>query len=213
MLEWVLGDDAMNEIDEYLVGIRSGGLRLKRIIEELIQFADLNEGSPHPRGANAFAIGEVVEQVVEECRGYAAEHFVRLEFELPAEPIRLVADPSLIHTALSQLVLNAINFNRKEGWVRVTTRQTDDTVHVEVADSGLGIPQTELETIFQPFFQVEEHNTRRVGGLGLGLPIAHRVVTQLGGSIGVQSTLGVGSTFTLRLPLQPPARRNSTNSD
>jgi len=110
-------------------------------------------------------------------------------------------DPAQIEDAVLNLVINAIDAIEGNGYVRVRVARNDDTstgeeeAIIEVSDNGRGISEADLSRIFNPFF------TTRSGGTGLGLPAVRRILRAHGGSVEVQSTVGQGSTFTLRLPL------------
>ena len=102
------------------------------------------------------------------------------------------------------LLSNAIKYT-DEGTVRLEIRAAaDGGAELTVSDTGIGIQPQHIDRIFEPFWQAESPNTRRVGGTGLGLSVAQRLVTLLGGSIEVDSEPGVGSTFGVRLPALPP---------
>jgi signal transduction histidine kinase len=123
-----------------------------------------------------------------ERRGIALE--LVLEPELP----RILLDPELIHRALTNLVLNALQVQTRGGWVGLSARRAGPgEVALVVADRGPGIPKGDLERIFQPFF------SRRSGGTGLGLSIVQRIVTATGGRISVASQPG-GTEFSLVFP-------------
>lgn len=186
---------------EYLDAILRGGQRLNNIVMELVQFADLNQGDIRPHEIAEFALAQLINSTADELRQAATEKRVALKID--ADPlIKMRADGAWLRSALYQLILNAINFTLPGGEIRVKAEEEQNQVILQVSDNGIGIPKPDLETIFRPFFQVEGHDTRRVGGLGLGLSIARRAVTQLGGTISVDSTLNVGTTFTLELPTQ-----------
>ncbi|RMF31748.1 MAG: ATP-binding protein, partial [Chloroflexi bacterium] len=123
-----------------------------------------------------------------------------LHLSLPEEPAILQGDWASLRKALIHILDNAITYNKPQGEVRVTLSQEEGVHLITVADTGIGIPQVELSRIFEPFYQVEEHNTRRYGGLGLGLAIARRAVELHGGRIWAESRLNEGSTFYIALP-------------
>jgi len=107
-----------------------------------------------------------------------------------------------IQDVIENLVENAIKFNdKKVKKVRISGRSVDDKfIQMEISDNGPGVPSEEQEKIFQKFYQVEEYFTGKVEGIGLGLPLAKRLVEAHGGRIWIESKLGEGSTFYFTLP-------------
>jgi signal transduction histidine kinase len=128
-----------------------------------------------------------------------------LEFQVvgPAVPITLQTDGGKLRQAILNLLSNAVKFTGR-GSVALRAWQDGGAVVFEVRDTGIGIAAEYLERIFEPFWQVEASMTRTVPGTGLGLAVTRRLMTLLGGTITVQSAVGEGSTFTLRLPSVPP---------
>lgn len=124
-----------------------------------------------------------------------------LSVNLTAGRLPLNMEQEFMITALYQLIDNAARYTPNGGRVSVTTRTDDTHAYVEVSDSGVGIPPEELDTIFKRFYRLDTAHT--TPGFGLGLSIVARVVERQGGSITVNSQLGVGSTFTVALPLKP----------
>ncbi len=123
----------------------------------------------------------------------------------PAIPAAVVGDSGHLQHVLGNLVNNALKFTPKGGVsLRVEPRPTG--VRFEVVDTGIGIPLEKQETLFERFVQVDESATRKYGGTGLGTSIAHDLVLLMGGTIGVQSAPGQGSTFWVELPFMPPQR-------
>ena len=130
--------------------------------------------------------------------------------ELPKETLVVRGDQFILGDVIYQLLQNAIIFNKPGGriFIRTYTTSSDEisqnvdgvTTFIEIEDTGIGVPSTALEKIFDKFYQVEEHLTRGIGGLGLGLTIARRGVEQHGGELTVTSQLGKGSTFKVKLP-------------
>ena len=103
--------------------------------------------------------------------------------------------------AISNLVENAIKYNRDEGWVRVSLNADHKYFYVKVMDSGIGIPEEDQAHIFERFYRVDKSHSREIGVTGLGLAIARNAVIMHRGSIKVYSSKGEGTTFTVRIPL------------
>ena len=124
----------------------------------------------------------------------------QLEFVGPDEgPLWLYGDPDRIEEALGILVDNACKYTQELGRVQVTTRRHRDRVVVEVTDTGLGIPQNDIPSIFDRFYRSDESRSKETGGFGLGLPIAKHIIDASGGMIWVRSKVGAGTTFTISL--------------
>lgn len=194
----------------YLDAILRGATRLKRVVDELVQFAKLNGGEVQPTGIIKFKLRDLINDLIAEFRAQAERQQVTIRVDVD-DSLTLQADESLLRMALSQLLSNAIMFNRPGGSVQIEAALIKDQVQISIRDSGIGIPHTELKTIFEPFFQVEDHDTRRTDGLGMGLPLARRAIELLDGKIAVDSRLGMGTTFTLTVPLLPSPQQVEVN--
>jgi signal transduction histidine kinase len=131
-----------------------------------------------------------------------SQQFTRKGVVLSAEPTDAVvhADPARLRQVLCNLLTNALQFTEAGGTVRLSARVMGSWTHIEVRDSGIGIPADQHATIFEPFMQVDSALTRRVGGTGLGLSIVHQLTTAMGGTVSVTSTPGAGSAFIVALP-------------
>ena len=110
------------------------------------------------------------------------------------------ADREKAQQILLNLLSNALKFTEPGGSVAIRCDMSDDTVRVHVQDTGLGIPDDYRERVFHPFVQVDVGLSKKQGGTGLGLAISRDLARGMGGDLTVESTLGVGSTFTLTLP-------------
>jgi signal transduction histidine kinase len=132
-----------------------------------------------------------------------------VEFEVTREnslPSEVVWDPEQINEVLGNLLTNAFKFTTKGGGVRLVVRLEDDHVQMTVADTGAGIPAAQLPYVFEKFYTADNQTTG-LKGTGLGLAIAKGIVTAHGGTIAVQSTVGVGTSFTIMLPTRAAAAR------
>ena len=101
---------------------------------------------------------------------------------------------------MNNLIYNAVNYTDKGGKISVLLEETEDEIVFHVADTGIGIPEESIERLFERFYRVDKGRSRNSGGTGLGLSIVRYLVQNMGGTISVKSTLGLGSTFTVHLP-------------
>jgi two-component system phosphate regulon sensor histidine kinase PhoR len=126
----------------------------------------------------------------------------RLELTDPLPPV--MGDADYLHRALFNLIDNAVKYSRDGGEISLATTTSDGIVIIEVIDNGIGIPLEDQPRIFERFYRVDRSRSREMGGTGLGLSIVKHVVQSHGGTIDVDSILGEGSRFTMRLPISPP---------
>ena len=125
---------------------------------------------------------------------------VELVYE-SVRPVVAAVDEVKITLVISNLVENAIKYNKEHGWVKVTLDADHQFFVVEVADSGIGIPEESVEHIYERFYRVDKSRSREIGGTGLGLAITRSAILMHRGSIKVVSTEGEGTTFTVKIPL------------
>jgi signal transduction histidine kinase len=116
-----------------------------------------------------------------------------------ADP-NLEADPVLLRRAIDNLLENASKYSDDSQTITLTARSSGSEIVVEVQDRGIGIDPADLGKLFTPFFRTDRSRARGTGGIGLGLALAKRIVEAHGGSIGVRSTPGEGSTFRFTVP-------------
>ena len=126
-----------------------------------------------------------------------------MQADICEEDLPVEADANKITVAVSNLVRNAITFTNDGGRVVVKVEPVPGYAQVSVSDNGIGIPAADLSRVFDRFFQVESHLTRRITGMGLGLSVAKTMIELHGGRIWVESVEGEGSTFTFLLPVKP----------
>lgn len=141
------------------------------------------------------SIGDAVAAVADLVAPQAAERKITLEIEQPVSSVIVLADQERVRQILVNLLGNAIKYTEPGGIVRLRATVRDDAAVVEVEDTGIGIPDDSLETIFRPFTQLKSER-----GAGLGLAISRDMARGMGGELSVTSTVGEGSCFALQLP-------------
>ena len=192
--------DRLNAIEqEFMNSVVESGERLTRIIDELVQFAEA-EGGEVRFTELEIDLREIAHEAISALEARIREKGIEVREKFPPQRVKVRGDRKMLLGVLRHLLENAISFNRPGGKITVVIGEKGDFYQVDVKDTGVGIPQVELPRIFDKFYQVEEHMTRRVGGLGLGLSIARRAVELHGGEIWAESALGQGSTFSFTLP-------------
>lgn len=175
--------------------------RLARLVRDLLDLRRLEERGPLERAPVDLA--ELARRVVAEQVSRAEQRQVELSVDAPERAMvaGVVGDLEVI---VKNLVANAIQYNRSGGSVEVTIAPEDGMQRVRVTDTGIGIPQQDLGRIFERFYRVDTARSRATGGTGLGLSIVRHAVERHGGTIHVESLLGEGTTFTVRLPIGSP---------
>ncbi len=184
--------------------------RLTTLLEDVLWVSRAEAGRLrfHPKPLDLVAF---CRDLIEEMRLTAADsHQLILDLTALPEPKHLTAvlDDQLLRQILHNLLSNAIKYSPQGGPVRLALRQEDDWVVLTIADRGIGIPDADQERLFEPFHR--GHNVGAITGTGLGLNIVRRAVELHGGSIGVQSREGEGTTVTVVLPLTPPTSSTPT---
>ena len=142
----------------------------------------------------------LVELIMRRLRPIAQKRDVELVYE-SVRPVTAAVDEVKITLVISNLIENAVKYNKEHGWVKVTLDADHQFFTVEVADSGIGIPEESLDHIYERFYRVDKSRSREIGGTGLGLAITRSAVLKHRGSIKVESIEGEGTTFTVRIPL------------
>lgn len=184
---------------EQLDTIIRNATKLKEIVENLSDVDNFESGSARVKG-DRVSLARIVEDVVSLFKPEAEQKNIALKTEMGSLPFYLHADQVKITIALSNLVKNAIQYTEAGGDVTVSVEEDSGYLKVAVTDNGIGIPARELPRIFERFYQVETHLTRRYGGMGLGLSVAKSMIELHGGRIWAESQ-GRGSRFTFLLPI------------
>ncbi len=174
--------------------------RLKAIVESVASMDNYRTGRAQLRH-QAVSIAHIVAEVTTSFADAAAERHITLQAPPAPEDLLVEADHTKISIALSNLVNNAIAFTNDGGHILIETQPMAGYVKVSVIDDGIGIPRKDLPHVFDRFFQVESHLTRRHNGMGLGLSVAKVMIEMHGGRIWVESVEGKGSNFSFLLPV------------
>ncbi len=179
--------------------IRSA-MRLKTIIEDMATIAHKEQGQSRVR-REPFSMSKLIEETVDRFRAQAAEKNIAIEFDVPdGNPLIVDGDREKLDVVLTNLVKNAITFTDPGGQVGIKAEGDEGLVKVFVVDTGIGIPEKDIQRVFDRFYQVESHLTRKHGGMGLGLSIAKAMVEMHNGQIWCESKEGTGSLFCFMIP-------------
>jgi signal transduction histidine kinase len=167
------------------------------LVDEVLTFARIEAGKEEVRLTSVdvrTSVGEAADLV----RPLFEQKGLGLRLEMPDHPVQIVSDPARVRQIILNLASNAVKFT-EAGEAKIGVKDLGESVIVEVIDTGPGISPDKLDAIFEPFMRVDQSNTRS-GGTGLGLAISLRLALMLEGDLSVESQLGRGSKFTLRLP-------------
>jgi signal transduction histidine kinase len=205
MTELALEENLSPVVSDYLKTLQSSANSLLGLLNEILDFSKMEAGKFSLQLA-PFRLRAVIEDVRRSHEFNAAEKGLRLSVEMaPDLPDALVGDARRLRQVLDNLLSNAVKFTEHG---RVALRigagpigEAAAVLSFSVSDSGVGISKQDQQRIFTPFTQVDATSTRRQGGIGLGLAIAHDLIAAMGGSLAVQSELGCGSEFSFQIPL------------
>ena len=204
---WLLDEGVTGPVTaaqrEQLGRVKIAANHLLALIDEVLTLSRLEAGHErlHPEPLDArVLVGEIAGLLAPG----ATQRGLALDAQLPDAPVPIVADPTRLRQVLLNLVSNAVKFT-DHGAVTIALVADDTWLDVQVTDTGVGIAPQHLQRIFESFWRVESDARRRTDGAGLGLAITHRLVELMGGTLTVESRLGEGSTFRVRLPRQVTA--------
>jgi two-component system phosphate regulon sensor histidine kinase PhoR len=200
------GAGTAEEAQRFLGIISKHADRMSALIDDLTDLSLIETGAVRLELRRLDA-APVVREVVEQLRPQAAERQVEIATDLPG-PVPLVADRRRLEQMLINLIGNAIKFNREGGEIHVRAVLKSEETLIRIEDTGIGIAAESLEKIFNRFYRAQRERPADVGGTGLGLAIVKHLMRLHGGSVGVESELGRGSTFRLSFPQQHPGSGN-----
>jgi PAS domain S-box-containing protein len=205
-LSRVLTDPALGEASRRsLESARRNGFRLYNLVNDVLDFSKA-QAEQLVAYKEPLELVSAVRTLVDDMQPQADLRRLTLDVDTTFERLDVMLDPKLLERMLLNLIGNAIKFTPEGGWVRVSLAALEGSLRIAVEDSGIGIPQAALGTLFDKFSRVDNSTTRRQEGTGLGLALVAHFARALGGRVEVQSEEGKGSVFSLSLPLEPCGR-------
>lgn len=202
----VLADSLMQQEDaplelyqEFMQDIANEIERENKIINDLLSLVKMDKTATQ-MNITAVDINELIESVLKRLRPIARLRDVEVTFE-SIRPVTAEIDEVKITQVFTNLVENAIKYNKEHGWVKVLLDADHQFFTVEISDSGIGIPEADYDHIFERFYRVDKSHSREIGGTGLGLAITRNAILLHRGSVKVASTEGEGTSFTVKIPL------------
>ncbi len=196
LLEGALDDKENNR--NFLKIVQDHAERLDSLVDDLLSLSHL-ESKEITLMKTSFNLKEQVENVISGFRSQLKKKDIEIKNELPAG-ISVTADKSRLEQVLINLIDNAAKFNKEKGFVRIFSEDINGKVKIIIEDSGIGIPEKDILRIFERFYRVDKARSRELGGTGLGLSIVKHIIELHNGSVGVESTEGLGSKFWFILP-------------
>jgi len=193
------GDAPAELYKEFLVDIASEIDRENQIITDLLALVKM-ENKAQELNITSLNVNDLVELILKRLRPLARKKDVEVVFE-SMRPVVAEVDEVKMTLIMTNLVENAIKYNKEHGWVRVELDADYQYFTFKVSDSGLGIPEDSLAHIYERFYRVDKSHSREIGGTGLGLAITKSAVLMHRGAINVTSVVGEGSSFTVKIPL------------
>ncbi len=186
---------------EFMVDIAAEVDRENEIINDLLSLVKM-EGSEEVKPELAPCdLSEMLKNIIKTLTPLAEEAGVEILYE-EKTPVNAEVDETKLSLAIMNLVENAIKYNKKDGWVRITLDMDITFAIIIVSDSGIGIPEESLNRVYDRFYRGDKSHSREIGGTGLGLSITRNAILMHRGAIKATSIVGEGTTFTVRIPLR-----------
>lgn len=177
--------------------------RMSGLVEDLLVLSRLNEeGRVAPKNINLIELNSVLKNSINHLTPLATEHHVSIKLEYETNNINIETDEHLLNKVINNLLKNAILYNKPNGEVLISSQTESKYVIIKIQDTGIGIPVSDLNKIFERFYRVDKSRSRQTGGSGLGLSIVESSIKTLGGEIQIESKNNVGTTITVKLPVK-----------
>jgi signal transduction histidine kinase len=188
-----------DERHHYLGIIETESMRLSRITQDLLKMASLESDQvrfePKP-----YRLDKQIRDLILASEPQWQDKGIEMDVSLAETEI--TADEDLLSQVWTNLIHNSIKFTPQGGKISIALRPRGEQIEFEITDTGIGISKEDQERVFERFFKADPARTRAAGGSGLGLSIAKKIIEMHRGTIGVQSELGTGATFTVVLPVK-----------
>ncbi len=188
------------QMQTMLQTVERQGRRLSHLIADLLFLTSLEQNSS-PKPFQPCCLNDLISDLTEEFLELATIAEIHLVNQIPNYKIYVLGNESQLYRLVSNLIANAIQYTPSGGHVVISLTARDRTAFISVKDTGIGIASAQQTRIFERFYRVDSDRSRKTGGTGLGLAIVQAISQVHQGSIQVQSELGQGTIFTLRLPL------------
>lgn len=177
--------------------------RMGRLVNDLLALSRLDEEAAAKRPMELVDVAAAAREAVDRLRSMAEKSGIALQYEGASDfVVMALVDRELLQQALSNVIRNAIAYNKENGAVTVATSVDRNKVAIRITDTGIGIAEEDVKKIFDRFYRVDKSRSRAHGGSGLGLAIVRSILEYFGGTVQVTSVLHEGTTVTLILPLQ-----------
>lgn len=199
--EAVLGAKEDSEaVSRFAARMQIEAKRLTDLVQEIIHLSRVQDSDPLQE-AQLLSASDIIKEALDQCRTTADSRQITLTFQ-ESKDAKILGDRDQLTMAIHNLIENAINYSPSDTKVTVSASVENAIITISVLDQGIGIPEAEVERIFERFYRVDPARSRATGGTGLGLSIVKHIITKHGGEVSVWSAESVGSTFTIRLPIQ-----------
>jgi two-component system sensor histidine kinase SenX3 len=186
-------------VKKFATRMQSEAKRLTDLVQEIIQLSRVQDSDPL-KVAYEFGVNDLIKEAIDQCKTTADARHISVNFT-EKEDCTVKGDREQLIMAIHNLIENAINYSPEGTTVSITSSLQDSIIDITVTDQGIGIPESEIERIFERFYRVDPARSRQTGGTGLGLSIVKHIVAKHGGEIKVWSSENIGSTFSIRLPI------------
>ncbi|MFA7421933.1 MAG: ATP-binding protein [Melioribacteraceae bacterium] len=194
----LLKEELIGDEKEMASKIYISGKRLLHTLNQILNYSEIESGSVELL-ITSVNINELLDDELELYKIVAKQKGITLSNEYQSESVIINSDEKLLQSVFSNLINNAIKYT-DSGTVSIIVEAIDDSIIIKVRDTGIGIPEAKFELIFEEFRQISEGVSRQFDGTGLGLAITKKYILLLGGQISLDSEIGKGTTFTVRLP-------------